>query len=191
MNDKNDNGTDISTEQALEIGKKKRGSKWMQELTDTGGGTMKPGENSQFVRHAIASWDLPPIDISDPEQVKNRIGMYFDYCSKNDRRPQVVGLCNWLGISRDTLNSWVRGEYRSDTHSDIIKKAFSMIEEMWTDFMLYGKVNPPTGIFLSKNWFNYRDVADVVVTPNNPMQDLDADTARKRLTDAIPVDDDE
>ena len=37
MNDKNDNGTDISTEQAIEIGKKKRGSKWMQELTDTGG----------------------------------------------------------------------------------------------------------------------------------------------------------
>ena len=191
MTDKNDNGTDLSTEQATEIVKKKRGSKWMQELTETGGGTMQPGENSQFVRHAIASWDLPPIDISDPEQVKNRIGMYFDYCSKNDRRPQVVGLCNWLGINRNTLNEWRNGTVRSDTHGDIIKKAYSIMEEMWTDFMLYGKVNPPTGIFLSKNWFNYKDVADVVVTPNNPMQDLDADTARKRLTDAIPVDDDE
>ena len=191
MTDKNDNGTDLSTEQATEIVKKKRGSQWMQELTETGGGTMQHGENSHFVRHAIASWDLPPIDISDPEQVKDRIGMYFDYCSKNDRRPQVVGLCNWLGINRNTLNEWRNGTVRSDTHGDIIKKAYSIMEEMWTDFMLYGKVNPPTGIFLSKNWFNYKDVADVVVTPNNPMQDLDADTARKRLTDAIPVDDDE
>ena len=179
----------ISDEQVTEVVKKKRGSKWMQQLTASGGDEMSPGENAQFVRHAIASWDLPPIDISDPEQVKERIGLYFDYCAKNDRRPQVVGLCNWLGVTRETLSTWKNGEYRTGTHSDIIKKAYGIMEEMWTDFMLYGKVNPPTGIFLSKNWFNYKDVADVVVTPNNPMQGLDADTARQRLIEAIPDED--
>lgn len=175
----------------VDIVKKKRGAKWTQQLTETGGDMMQPGENARFVRHAIASWDLPPIDISDPEQVKERIGMYFDYCVKNDRRPQVVGLCNWLGINRNTLNEWKNGEVRSSTHGDIIKKAYSIMEEMWTDFMLYNKVNPPVGIFLSKNWFNYKDVADVVVTPNNPMQGLDAEQARKRLEEAIPDEDDE
>ena len=59
---------------------------------------------------------------------------------------------------------------------------------MWADMMMTGKINPASGIFLSKNWFNYKDVADVVVTPNNPMQDLNADDARKRLTEAIPDD---
>ena len=39
--------------------------------------------------------------------------------------------------------------------------------------------------------FGYKDVADVVVTPNNPMQGMDAEQARKRLVDAIPADDDE
>lgn len=182
------NNTVLSDEQAQQV-VKKRGAKWTQTLTATGGDEMAPGENAQFVRHAIASWDLPPIDISDPEQVKERIGVYFNYCAQNDRRPQVVGLCNWLGISRDTLNTWKNGENRGATHTDIIKKAYGIMEEMWTDFMLYGKVNPPTGIFLSKNWFNYKDVADVVVTPNNPMQDLNADDARKRLTEAIPDED--
>jgi hypothetical protein len=169
--------------------KKKRGAKWVQELTADGGGMLEPGDNSRFVRHALASWNLPPIDISDEKQVAERIEMYFRYCMENDRRPQVVGLSNWLGVSRETLNTWKNGEYRNDTHSDIIKKAYGFMEEMWTDYMTYGKVNPPTGIFLSKNWFNYKDVADVVVTPNNPMQDLDAETARKRLIDAIPDDD--
>lgn len=187
-----DNGTALSTEQATEIVKKKRnrGSDWMKELTEDGG-NVKPGENSRFVRHALASWNLPPIDISDPEQVKNRIGEYFNYCMNNDRRPQIIGLCNWLGIHRDTLNTWVRGEVRSTTHTDIVKKAYDVIEEMWTDYMQYGKISPPTGIFLAKNWFNYKDVADVVVTPNDPMRDLDAKEARQRIVDAIPVDDDE
>ena len=107
----------------------------------------------------------------------------------NDRKPQIVGMCNWLGISRDTLNTWVRGEYRNSTHSDIIKKAVNFIEEMWADYMLNGKLNPASGIFLAKNWYGYKDVADVVVTPNNPMQGLDADTARQRLIESVPDED--
>ena len=115
--------------------------------------------------------------------------MYLQYCADNDRRPQIVGMCNWLGISRSTLNTWKNEEYRTDTHSNIIKKAYNLMEEMWVDYMQNGKISPPTAIFLAKNFFNYKDVADVVVTPNNPMQGLDADTARKRLIDAIPEDD--
>ena len=42
-----------------------------------------------------------------------------------------------------------------------------------------------------KNNMGYKDQTDVVVTPNNPLQGMDADQARKRITDAIPVDDDE
>lgn len=183
--------TDLSTEQATEIVKKRnRGSDWMKELSEDGG-NFQPGDNSRFVRHALASWNLPPIDISDEKQVADRIEMYFKYCVENDRRPQVIGMCNWLGISRQTLNEWKNGEVRSTTHGDIIKKAYNFMEELWTDYMLYGKVSPPTGIFLSKNWFNYKDIADVVVTPNNPLDGLDADTARQRLMDAIPADDDE
>ena len=176
-------------EQVTEVVKKKRGAKWMQELTDEGDELVKPGDNSRFIRYAMASWNLPPIDISDPEQVRERINMYFNHCAENDRRPQVVGMCNWLGISRQTLNEWKNGEVRSATHGDIIKKAYGMLEEMWVDYMQNGKISPPTAIFLAKNFFNYKDVADVVVTPNNPLQDLDADQARKRLVESIPDED--
>lgn len=181
-----DNGTELSNEQVTDIVKKKKPKNGFEVMKDFGA---EPGENSRFIRFAMASWDLPPIDISDPKQVKDRIGLYFEHCAKNDRKPQIVGMCNWLGISRQALNEWKNGETRSATHGDIIKKACAFIEEMWADYMMSGKLNPASGIFLAKNWFSYKDVADVVVTPNNPLQDLDAEQARKRLVESIPDED--
>ena len=54
-----------------------------------------------------------------------------------------------------------------------------------------GKVNPASGIFIGKNYLDMKDQTDVVITPNNPMQGLDADSARKRLVDSVPDEDDE
>ena len=63
-----------------------------------------------------------------------------------------------------------------------------MMEEMWVDYMQNGKISPPTAIFLAKNFFGYKDVADVVVTPNNPYQAAsDEELKDKYLTD-IPSD---
>ena len=130
---------------------------------------VKPGDNSRYLRMARVSMSLPPIDISDPEQVANRIGDYFDFCEQNDKKPGMAGLANWIGVDNTTLNSWRRGEYRAATHSPIIKKAAQVLEELWEDYMLNGKVNPVSGIFLGKITFGYKDVQDYVITPNNPL----------------------
>jgi hypothetical protein len=41
-----------------------------------------------------------------------------------------------------------------------------VLEELWEDYMLNGKVNPVAGIFLGKNLFQYKDQQEYVVTPN-------------------------
>lgn len=174
-------GTDLTTEQVTEVAKKRK--RGFDALSDF---NAEPGENSRFIRFALAAWNLPPIDISDPKQVEQRIGEYFQHCAENDRRPQVVGMCNWLGISRQTLNEWKNGVVRGGTHGDIIKKAMSFLEEMWAEAMLTNRLNPATGCFIAKNWYQYSDTQQIVLTPNNPMQDLNADDARKRLLEAIP-----
>lgn len=182
-----DSGTD---EKIAKTVTERRGAKWTKELTETGGNISRK-DNARFIRCALVSWDLPPIDISDPEQVKNRITEYFHFCAENERKPQIVGLANWLGVDRRTLTEWQNGEYRRETHYPIIKKAVAMIEEMWADYMQAGKINPATGIFIAKNWYGYKDVADVVVTPNNPLQNLDETDAKKRLLESVPIIDDE
>lgn len=139
-----------------------------------------PGDNARFLRYALVSYNLPPIDISDPAQVEKRIQEYFSFCVDNDRKPNIKGLGNWLGVDATTVNSWKRGEYRAATHSPLIKKAVDVLEELWLDYMMNGKVNPGSGIFLGKNLFGYRDVVDIVAAPASSLADQSAaDVAAK------------
>ena len=182
--------TALSEQQATEIVKRKRNR---PDLVNFGEEHTEPGDNARFIREARIAFDggmerkpLPPIDISDPEQVKHRISEYLDFCELNDKKPSPIALASWLGVSRETLNTWKRGEFRSDTHSDMIKKAYLLMEEIWYDLMQNGKVNPGSGIFLGKNMFGYKDVADVVVTPNNPYQTASEEELKGKYLTDIP-----
>lgn len=125
------------------------------------------GDNSQYIRHALASIGLPPIDISDSKQVAERINWYFVHCSDDDMRPTVTGLCNALGITRDTLIAWRTGKYRADSHQAIAARAHSVLEELMENYMQNGKINPVSGIFLMKNLYSgFSDKQEVVLTPN-------------------------
>jgi hypothetical protein len=157
------------------------------DLDKFGEENTKPGDNSRYLRHALVSLSLPPIDISDPKQVEQRIVDYFTYCVENDRKPNMKGLGNWIGVDKTTVNSWMRGEYRGLTHSPVIKKAVDILEEIWIDYMMNGKVNPGSGIFLGKNMFGYKDIQDVVVTPNNPLGDMaNVPQIEEKYKDALP-----
>ena len=144
------------------------------DLAKFGEENCEPGDNARYLRYALAAWDLPPVDISDEKQVEKRIGEYFSFCADNDKKPNMVGMANWLGVSRETLNSWKRGDYRTQTHSAVIKKACGVLEDLWQEYMQNGKINPASGIFLGKNMFGYRDQQEVVVTPNQPLGEAES-----------------
>jgi hypothetical protein len=80
-------------------------------------------------------------------------------------------MCNALGVHRDTVCNWKNGDHRAATHAPIIEKAYKTLEAMWESYMLNGKVNPVSGIFLGKVMFGYRDQQEIVVTPKNIMDD--------------------
>ena len=156
------------------------------DLAKFGEENTEPGDNTRYLRMARVSLSLPEIDVSDPQQVEQRINQYFDFCEQNDRKPNMIGMANWLGVDRATVNSWKTGEYRSETHLPVIKKAVDILEELWVDYMLNGKVNPGSGIFLGKNMFQYKDVADIVVTPNSPLDGKsEEELATRYITGAV------
>lgn len=135
------------------------------DMSWDGNNKLKPGDRGSFVKHALASWDLPKIDTSDPVQVEERIHWYFQHCVDDDLKPTVMGMCNALGISRDLFYHWGIGENRRETHQDAIKKARSILEEVWETYMVEGKINPIVGIFLGKNHFGYVDKKELAVEP--------------------------
>lgn len=150
---------------------------------------LEPGDNSRYLRHALANLNMPPIDISDPKQVEDRLDWYFMHCCDNDMKPTVTGFCNALGISRVTLMTWKNGDYREDTHQAIILKAYRVMEELWENYMLNGKINPVSGIFLGKNQFQYSDKQEYVLTPNTGVKDIDVTTIEAKYAELPELDD--
>lgn len=141
----------------------------------------EPGDNSRFLRYALVGINLPPIDISDPKQVEQRINDYFTYCIDNDRKPNIRGLGNWLGVDSETVMRWRRGQFRGDSHQKILQKAVAVLEEMWWDYGYEGKVNPANWIFIGKNAYGMKDQQDIVVTPNQAVPEAqDPDTIAEK-----------
>lgn len=142
-----------------------------------------PGDNSRFLSHALAIRNMPPIDISDIRQVEERIGWYFNHCREDDMKPTVMGFCNSLGISRQTLLNWKNGTYREGTHQKVVLEMYGILEEMWEHYMVNGKINPVSGIFLAKNNFGYADKQDIVVTPNTQGETVDVATIEAKYAE--------
>lgn len=151
----------------------------------------KKGDNARFLRNALAAYDLPTIDIGDAQQVEERINWYFNHCLENDAKPGVAGLCNALGISRMTFFNWqTKGSRDRKEHQTLALKAKGIIEEMMEQYMMNGKINPVSGIFLMKNNFaGYYDRQDVVLTPGSPLDPQKDEAELKRLYAANDVED--
>lgn len=144
----------------------------------------EPGDNSKYIRHALATLNLPPINITDARQVADRLDWYFNHCIDNDMKPTVNGMSNALGIHRDTIHAWRTGEHRADSHQAIILKAYRLLEELWEDYMQNGKINPVAGIFLGKNNFGYADKQEYVVTPNtSQLSSVDPDVIEAKYAE--------
>lgn len=126
---------------------------------------VEAGDNSRFLTHAMEIRNMPMVDVNDPDAVEERINWYLNHCIAYDMKPTVKGFCNALNVSRQTLLNWRTGTFRAGTHEEIIVRAYDLLEEMWENYMLNGKVNPVAGVFLGCNNFGYRDVKSISVTP--------------------------
>lgn len=97
----------------------------------------------------------------DNEELKQRIDEYFNFCQNSSIRPGVETLALALGISRVTLFQWGRGVNCDAERTEIIEAARALINAFIEQCVLSGKISPPCGIFLLKNWMNYRDTVSI------------------------------
>ncbi len=91
------------------------------------------------------------------QEVEERIDEYFKFCQKSGIRPGIESLCLALHISRTTLFNWNLGINCSQKRRETIGLAKSFIAAFLEQCMAQGKISPPTGIFLMKNWLSYKD----------------------------------
>ena len=155
---------------------------------------VEAGDNTKYVLLGARLFNLPPIDLKDPEQVNERLNEFFQIHAEADMKPTVSGMGMALGLDRRRLWEIKTGNFGSQKSledlptltKDSIKRAYEYMEILWENYMQNGKINPVSGIFLGKNNFGYQDKTEYVVTPNvNNDSDYNADDIRKRyLTDS-------
>ena len=129
---------------------------------------VQPGDNSRALAVIMQFNNLPVIDLHDSNAVRDRINLYMQMCYENDYKPTVSSLAAVLGFDRRSLHAIVNGDnarWQSlpTLSVDLIKKAYSSMEQLWENYMQNGKINPVSAIFLAKNNFNYVDKVEHVV----------------------------
>lgn len=120
----------------------------------------------RYIRSAKTALDLPPIDIADINQCKQRVSDYFDYCAQNNLAPTLVGVAAWLGISRDTLHTWRTGECRAATHTDYFKRVATVIEDTIINASLNRQCDNATAIYMLKALHGLIETLGII-TPAN------------------------
>ena len=172
------------------VKKKPRGIPVQQTLAPV----TEPGDNTKYLQLGRELFNLPTIDLREPEQVKDRLNEFFVIHENYDMKPTVAGMGMALGLDRRRLWEIRTGNFGTQKSlselptlsKDLIKKAYEYMEILWENYMQNGKINPVSGIFLGKNNFGYQDKTEYVVTPNvNNDSDYNADDIKKRyLTDS-------
>ena len=145
-------------------------------------------DNRKYIRESLLMWDLPPIDIADPEAVQERGEWYINhYCRENNLRPGVEGLCLAWGISRRTFSGWASGAHRSQTHTQIARRFKTYLESMLVSDMMEGRISPTVGIFFLKAHHGYKDRFDLELSQGQPV--TEAPTSPEELAEkyAPPV----
>ena len=156
----------------------------------------EPGDNAKYIGVSLQLFNLPPIDLHNPDDVQARLTEYFEIHVKADLKPTVAGMAMALGINRRRLweiktDAKMGGttEYNLPTETLVaIKKAYDFLETLWENYMNNGKINPVSGIFLAKNNFGYQDKVEHVLTPNvHNDSDYDAEDIKKRYLSDSPT----
>ena len=184
-----------SGEEIVKSKKKPRGIN--KELADGKWLQTEPGDNTRIVMTNMKFFDMPKVDLNNPEAVRQRLGEYFQIYGEADLKPTVAGMAMALGVDRRRLweiktGAAVGGVGKQNLPPetlDLIKKAYELLEMSMENYANAGKINPVMAIFMLKNHWGYQDKTEYVLTPNQQQaSDYDADDIRKRyLPDSTTI----
>ena len=159
----------------------------------------EPGDNTRIVQTSMKFFDMPKVDLKNPDAVRERLAEYFQIYGEADMKPTVAGMAMALGINRRILWAIANDQptggngYKlnlPEETTDLVKKAYEILETSMENYAASGKINPVMAIFMLKNHWNYTDKTEYVLTPNQKQEsDYDADEISKRyLTDSTTID---
>ena len=68
------------------------------------------------------------------------------------------------------MQDWLQGKYGVPGLRNVMEKFYGIIQTLWDDWMLNGKINPVAGIFISKVYFGYKESHEIIMIPQSEEQ---------------------
>ena len=163
---------------------------------------IEEGDNAKYLTTAMAVMELGKnrVDLTDYDATAERIAEYFNMMIERDAKPTMTGLSQAFGINTKTMyeirHNLPSGLGKMDLHGykesfvpervrELIEQAYNVMQNLWESYMMNGKINPASGIFLGKNFYGMKDEVDHVVSvKENPLDSYNAeDIASRYLND--------
>lgn len=119
-----------------------------------------------------------------PSTIEKACEEYFDLCEDDGVKPSVAGLSVALGVSRDTLLSWVRGEVSIES-ADVIKTYFSLIEIFDETALKDNRTNAVSGIFMMKNNHGYKDQVEHKIVDDREISNEEIEMRYRQMHNII------
>jgi len=127
----------------------------------------EPGANRKILEHALAANQYPRVDLRNPQAIKDRINIYWQYCLDHDVLPSVAGCANWLGISVDAIYNWYTGRRGSIEHQKIANDFYIKLQDIWAQNMQESNIDNISGMFMGKVFFGYKETQEIIVKQND------------------------
>lgn len=99
----------------------------------------EPGDNRKYLEHSMVMLDWSDVNVREPEQVKERMGMYFALCAQDDMKPSVAGMALAFGVDRKTIWAWANGVDSKTLPAEsrnLIKKAYQLLNAQMESYTL-------------------------------------------------------
>lgn len=174
----------IRNEDAEQVVKevKKRGSKSASvEISNTA----TKAEVKDMISNVLFWRNAKPVETDD--ECAERLDAFFQHIGETGELPTVEKMCLALGTVRQRVWEWENGT-KGAKRADMIKKAKEILAALDAELVSNNKIPQVTYIFRAKNFYAMADKSEVVLTPNTPLQNIDTETARHRILDALPED---
>ena len=151
---------------------------------------LEPGEMSRLIRNSMGLRQMGSVelDLTDPIAIRNRIDDFLTYCIEREMKPTVESMALAFGTDRIALWRMKEGQLKNlpEKCKAELKRGYDLMNDLLTQIMSDGKINPVSAIFLLKNNHAYRDQTEVVISPNTPYENSNPDDVRDKYIEGIP-----
>ncbi len=128
---------------------------------------------SKLIGEVLVEYKQPRV--KSDEELQSRLNDYFFRCASKGQIPTVEEMAMSTGYSIDTVWDWENGRNKgfSSETSAIIKKAKSFLKTFDAKLVISGKLNFLAYCFRAKNYYGMSDKQEVILTPNNPLGEME------------------